>query len=114
MNVQQLIRLGLTLLMAHPVWGGAGLSLRGPISRPLSLPHIALAPAAAAAAAAPAATPKPVAAQILLPLPGQTVTTLPDGQLLTLGGQGAAGALSRAALRARHHRRGSPTSRNDA
>ena len=100
MNMQQLISLGMTLMMAHPVWGGTGLSLSRQARRPISITHTAMVPAAAAAAATPApGARKPVAAQVMVTLPGQSVTTLPDGQILTLGGQNAAGAVGRAALK---------------
>src|SRR5881296_3320618 len=102
MNVQQLISLAMALLMAHPgspgfrLWGAAA-PVRGP--RPITIVHALVAPAAAAAAAPAPGARKPVAAQVVVALPGQSVTTLPDGQILTLGGQSAAGAVARAALK---------------
>ena len=73
-------------------------SLRGPAGQPISIIHTSVAPAAAAAAPAPGAR-KPVAAQVVVALAGQSVTTLPDGQILTLGGQSPSGAVGRAALK---------------
>src|SRR5437773_12235236 len=102
MSVRQLISLGMALLMMHPalVTGGSGSNPRPPehISRPITMTR-PIAPAAAAAAAPALTGRKGVAAQVVVPFFGETVTTLPDGRVLTLGGQNATGTVGRAALK---------------
>ena len=85
MSVQQLISLGMAMLMAHPALL-AGPGPRRQAARPVSVGSRPVAPAAAAATPAPAAVRKPVATQVVAALSGESVTVLPDGRVLTLGG----------------------------
>src|SRR5947208_14752800 len=92
-NVQQLISVGMAMLMAHPaLLAGPGPRRQAPAARPVSVGSRPVAPAAAAAAAAatPVAVRKPVAAQVVAALSGESATLLPDGRVLTLGGQSGA------------------------
>jgi RHS repeat-associated protein len=98
MNVQQMISLGMAILMAHPALMAGAPVPSGPSQsvRPVALRARSVA---AAAAVSTPITRRPVAAQALTALSGESVTTLPDGRVLILGGQNGAAAVARAALK---------------
>src|SRR6185369_7629611 len=91
MNLQQLMSLGLILLMLHPAMqpGGAAKAQERTIARQ---PLLAAARRPAASPMAPKKVTPKVAPQVSQALAGQSSTLLPDGSTLVLGGAGLSGS----------------------